>query len=950
MKEISPWRIRHRLNTEDIEPEYTHARSAEGICLADYWSIIVKRRRIILILFFLISSVGAYFSLTATKLYTANATIKIEPQSPQVTGVGALVPNEAAQWGGAYDYYQTQFALLKSRPLAARVIQDLSLDSNSAFTNVRVSSPNPVDHLISWSSRMMGALSGYLGLLLRSNAQFEQSESNDDVAKLGTTEIGSSVPPSLIRRYLGFLAITQLPKTRLVKVEFTTPDPALSQNLANAHAESFLRISLESRFNLSKEAREFLEQKKNEFKQKMEKSEGALNRFRREHGVVSVDKGENIVVDRLVDLNRQLTLARAQRIESESLYRTVENKNSQDVSEVMKQGLIQQLKSNFANLEAERARVATIFKPDHPRMRELTQQLDAARDALNKEVATVIGGIRSNYIAAVAKEQGLQAEAAKQQQDALRLKELAVDYSVLQEEVNANRSLYESVLKRLNETQVSSDVSISNMQLAEKADRPANSSGPNISIYLTAAMLSGLVFGVGVAFLQEYADSTVGTPDDVWRSVGLSTLGVVPHLKYLKLKISDTEERHGLCSLAKKFHLSKKPSANTTDLIINHKPISTIGESYRSIRTSLLLTQAEKPPQVILLTSPSPGDGKTVTTINLAIALAQDNYSVLIIDADMRKGCCHSRLSLRNGKGLSAVLTGGVSLHDSIQRTSVAGLCLLSRGVVPPNPNELLGSMKMKGLIQELRRSYQFILVDSPPIIGLSDAAVLSVVSDGVLLVLNAEGTSTTAAQSAVERLDTVHAKLLGVILNGINLKDPVYSYFRNYESYYTYRVVNGDEQGGANGNGSYHNIQNPDNDNITAQAGLISRFSEEQSVTAKEQRNGSASSTKHTTDSASYSAINSSSVEASGPMAAQADGLAPQSQAALYQVTEALTKTIGPIAPTIVHEHIALLGESRYAFPEKRIGELVKSIEGAITNEELALFSRHFFGEKSAS
>src|SRR5918995_171072 len=153
MKEISPWRIRHRLNTEDIEPEYTHARAAEGICLADYWSIIVKRRHIILILFFLISSVGAYFSLTATKLYTANATIKIEPQTPQVTGVSALVPNESAQWGGPYDYYQTQFALLKSRPLAARVIQDLSLDSNSNFTNARVSSPNPVDHLISWSSR-----------------------------------------------------------------------------------------------------------------------------------------------------------------------------------------------------------------------------------------------------------------------------------------------------------------------------------------------------------------------------------------------------------------------------------------------------------------------------------------------------------------------------------------------------------------------------------------------------------------------------------------------------------------------------------------------------------------------------------------------------------------------------------------------------------------------------
>ena len=193
-----------------------------------------------------------------------------------------------------------------------------------------------------------------------------------------------------------------------MNVQFTTPDPALSQALANAHVQAFMRMSLESRFSLTQEAREFLEQKKNELQQKLERSEGELNRFRRAHGVLSVGKGENIVVDRLVDLNKQLTAARAQRIEAESLYRTVENRNYQDLAEVMRQGLVQQLKSNLANLEAEKARVATIFKPDHPRIQELNHQIAAARQALNNEVANVVRGIRSNYAAALAKERALE--------------------------------------------------------------------------------------------------------------------------------------------------------------------------------------------------------------------------------------------------------------------------------------------------------------------------------------------------------------------------------------------------------------------------------------------------------------------------------------------------------------------------------------------------------------
>ncbi len=217
-----------------------------------------------------------------------------------------------------------------------------------------------------------------------------------------------TVSPGLISHYLGFIHIEPISKTRLAKVQFTTPDPALSQALANAHVESFMRMSLEGRFSLTIEARDFLEQKKNEIRQRLEKAEVALNTFSPLPRCGLIEKGENIVVDRLVDLNKQLTAARAQRIDTESLYRTVENRNNQELADIMKQGLVQQLKGNVATLEAEKARLATIFRPDHPRIQELNQQIAAARQAFDDEIAHVVRGIKSTYSAALAKERGLE--------------------------------------------------------------------------------------------------------------------------------------------------------------------------------------------------------------------------------------------------------------------------------------------------------------------------------------------------------------------------------------------------------------------------------------------------------------------------------------------------------------------------------------------------------------
>ena len=386
------------------------------------------------------------------------------------------------------------------------------------------------------------------------------------------------------------------------------------------------------------------------------------------------------------------------------------------------------------------------------------------------------------------------------------------------------------------------------------------------------------------------------------------------------------------------------PSSAGKDLILSHSPHSIVSESYRTIRTSLLLSQAEKPPRVILLTSPSPGEGKTVTSLNLAIALAEDGYSVVLVDGDMRKGCCHDRLGLRGNNGLSNVLSGGLSLREAIQQTTIERLVFLSRGIPPPNPTELLGSRKMKEVLTELRQRYDFIIIDSPPVIAISDASILSVIAEGVLLVLNAKITSIPYAQKAVERLDIVRAHLLGVILNAVNLDDPHYSYYQSYKTYYTYRTVN-DTHVEINGHASA-DVQS-EKSRETSQ--WLASTEDESDVGRLGNVNGNGGPSSKSPKQSFEHAVAEPFVTAeplTGVSSNRAKAAGPLTHCTLNRVIEALTNAIGPIAPTIVHEHIAALGESRYGFPEHRIDELVKSLQAAITDGELQSFSKNFVGK----
>jgi polysaccharide biosynthesis transport protein len=779
MRDNFPGRQQHppAIANRDATPaiEYIMDPQPEEPRFRDYWKMLVKRRRLIMVILLIAFGIGVFIALRSTPLYTASATLRIEPPTLPVMGKEAGGDVSAASASGD-DYFRTQVALLKSRALAARVIKNLTVERNPNF----VVSRNPIDQLRDW---VIGSVETFFTAVVDSLKIAPPQDKASPSA--GKADLG--VHPRYISRYLHFLTVEDVPKTELVKISFTTIDPSLSQELANAHATAFIRMNLETRFELTKEAREFLEKRLAELKVKVGQSEEALNRFWKAHGVVSLEGNDNVIVDRMVDLNRRLTEARAKRIELESLAKIVKDKNYASLTQIIDNNMIVQLRGRLETLEAEQARLATIFTSNHPRLVELDQQVGQARQRLNLEIRNVVRSIESDYAAARAREAALQAEADRQGQAALNLKELGVQHTLLQGELDANRSIYASVLRRLNETSVSTDSPLTNIQIVDPAEMPLGPSSPQTERTLLLASVLGLFCGVGLALLLEHSTSAMRTPEEVWRTLAVPTLGMVPHWRSLRRR------EYAYDRLPKNSPLRHLANASvggdhalSRTLIASQHPFSLISESYRTIRSSLLLTQMEQPLRVVLLTSARPGEGKTSVTLNLALTLAQSGRRVVIVDADLRAGNCHRMLGLTNRRGLADVLSNGLTLEESLQRTAVDGLFFIARGAIPPYPADLLGSGTMQEVLQTLRERFDLVLIDSPPAIAVSDAEILSVQCDGVCLVLRAQKTPAEAVQRMVERLEMVGAKILGTVLVGVDFRNPDYADHRYYyTSYY---------------------------------------------------------------------------------------------------------------------------------------------------------------------
>ena len=554
-------------------------------------------------------------------------------------------------------------------------------------------------------------------------------------------------------------------------VGFNTPDPVLAAQLANAHAEAFVQQGIKLRGQANQDARKFLESKLGELKERVEKSEGALNVFRRGKGIISLNDKENIVVDRLADLNRRLTEAEVDRIGLESQAQLIARRDYDSLPAVINNPLIQTLKGQLVNLEGQYANLAAQFKSGYPPVAQLKAQIDETRQRLDRQIKGVVEGINSAYFAARAKERTLSSEMKKQKTMALELKDAGVHYAILEREADTNRKLYDAVLERMREIGVTAEIPNSNRSILDIAEVPRWPTSPRKKIALLFAGLIGLIGGLGLALVFEHLDNTLKTPDEVERYLGLPNLVVVPdYFRLFKVQRVSSGTSGRITDHNGELYLPGKKTKAVNLPFTAALPPNVVPQAYRKLRTAVLLSRPDSPPKTILFTSGTNDEGKTVTTANSAIMFAQMGYEVLVIDADLYRPSCHRALRTRNALGLTDFLAGQAPLESVITPTQIPKLHLLSRGSAAPNPTELVGSQKMHETLAVLKERFDFLLIDSPPVTPVSDAVLLSRIVDGVIFVVRGQKTRKHLVKAAVTQLRNSQAKILGVVLNGVDI------------------------------------------------------------------------------------------------------------------------------------------------------------------------------------
>lgn len=762
--EISPYRS-NRTIVLDEQDVVSGARvvNDEAPNLRDYWYVVRKHKWKIATCFLFAVCSTAILAFSMTPIFTAKATLVIERKSPQVVNIQQVLSESVET--DEESYYQSQVEIVKSRSVAAEVIKQQGLDTHPVFVGDGAEA--------GWAAKFLADAKTWVTGSLTELLQGQKPKNPLQTQAPGLLGIDSK----LIDAYQGMLIVEPVKKSRLAQISFSSPDPALSAAIANAHARAYIQQGQKLRSQANEDARKFLETKLTELRERVEKSEAALNRFRRGKGIISLNEKENIVVERLADLNKRLTDAEAERIGLEAQARLIRNRDYDSLPAVISNPLIQNLKNQLVNLEGQHAHLATQYKSGYPPLANLQAQIGETKHRLRQQIMSVVEGINSAYFAALGKERELRVQMNKQKSEALALKDASVEYAILSREANTNSQLYDSVLERMKEIGVAAEIPASNISILDSAEIPTQPSKPKKRLTLMIGAIMGLMGGLGLALFSEHLDNRLKTPEDVKRSTGLPNLAVVPdflRLPRVRRRSRLETDDHSSSFDSKLFMPGQKSPVFSQPMLVT--------EAYRKLRTSIFLSHPEKPPRTILFSSGSAGEGKTITAVNSAIMFAQMGSPVLLIDADLRRPACHKALKAGNECGLANFLAGQEELGKVIGPTSVPNLSLLACGTIPPNPTELLGSKKMHEMLGVLKEHFDFIVIDSPPVVPFSDALVLSTIVDGVVFVVSGQESQRHVVKTAISQFEDSHAKILGTVLNRIDIRSAEYGdYYRYY-------------------------------------------------------------------------------------------------------------------------------------------------------------------------
>jgi len=729
--------------------------------LREYIRVLIKRKWVVIGSVAIIFGVVAIATLRSTRIYDAGGSISIGKVDPMMFNL-----KESAN--GSVDYYdstdlETEASILRSDLLALQVIRQLNLDKRPEFGG-SVETP----------TTSLGLTTDEL-----------QPDSDRTSALLGA--------------FKGSLRISVRPNNRIIDIHYRSADKDLAARVVNTLIHTYIEQNFKTRFESTMQASDWLSKQLVDLQIKVETSQEKLVKYQKEHEILGIDEKQNITTAKLDELNKELTSAESDRMQREAVYQLVQSgdpdtaaaaaisADTGTANAAASSSMLERLRGVQGDLKVQVAQLSTQFGPSYPKVIQLSSQLKEVEVQIQAEMKRVVSRVRSEYLTSLQRENMLRNALEKQKQEANKLNESAIEYSLLKRDLDTNRTLYEGLLEKLKEAGVTAGLRSNNIRPVDEARVPTAPAEPNVPRNLSFALALGLTTGVGLAFLLEGIDNTVRTPEQAQAISALPSLGMIP-----------LGSKNGIETSAKRLSVASSSvvsSKEAVELVSQSRPHSQMAESYRALRTSLLLTSLGAPPKVILITSALPQEGKTTTSINTAIVLAQKGTRVLLIDADLRRPSIHKTLGMGPRTGLSNVLTGSATLQQAtVRSTLLPALFVLPAGTPPPNPAELLASTNMKDVLEELRAQYDHIVVDTPPTLSVTDAVVVSPRADAVVLVIRSGQTTKQALRRARDILMQVNARVSGVLLNAVDLSSPDYYYYYEYQGKYGHRYYQEDE------------------------------------------------------------------------------------------------------------------------------------------------------------
>ncbi|MFC1549264.1 GumC family protein [Nitrospirota bacterium] len=693
--------------------------------LRDYIRIIRKRRRTALAFFSIVMGIVIVATYTATPKYMASTKLLIEKVEPY-TIVDYRYNTQDPE------FYTTQYQLIRSRPVAEKVVASMLQDHEGAA-------------------------------LLKKEFGWNTEPKEDRNVRVDT-----KWRKSVVRQISGNIQVAPVRATKIVRVMYVSGNPEFAAILVNKLAEAYIEALFEMRIHASGMTFQWIEEQVKGEREKLERSERVLQEYMRDNDIITLEDRLTILPQKLSELSIQLTRAEARRKELESLYERLKEiplslEGADSMPVVSGDVIVSGLKKQLIESERNADELSKKYGEKHPSMKEARNNVRLLRSKMNQEIKRVIASVKENYDLARHNESNLSSLLSDTKQQVLQINEKFVQYGVLKRDIDTNRMIFDSLLKRMGEQSINEQIQSVKVIHLEKADTPGGPYSPRKAMNLIAGFMLGTLGGLGCAFFVDYFDNTLKSPDEIEEKFDIPVIGMVSLLK-----------QKGALEEGKRI-----------ETIVMDDPRSTLSESFKALRTAIMLSSAESPPKSLLITSMGPMEGKTSTSINLALAVSQFHKKVLLLDCDLRKPRIHKIFGIDNSRGISTYLAG--ESMDIITELTERGLSVVPSGPVPPDPSELLGSRRFDEFLSLMRERYDLIICDSPPVMSVSDALVLGSKLDGTIIVARAGMTTHDMLTKGLKAMRDINAHIVGLLINAVDIRKGDYYYYKYYNYNYSY-------------------------------------------------------------------------------------------------------------------------------------------------------------------